>query len=371
MQPKVSYSPVGMEIIIMIKFIIVAIDCQYEFSAHPKTDLRCDPRNLKLQLQCTVTGHLDSNSKIHWYQAPRGAASSSKIRLDGSQDYQIITNTLDITGDTSLSQRAISSTLTTPPIAEAHEDQCIWCQVESEDQEYGICFKNSAHYSTLPACKEEDLVIVNTTAVCGSTLSGATSEAQVAVPVALAQVGSGSMPPLETTLSPDSSTDAMSPLAPDTDPMLPSTMPEVLVSSETLPETTSTILTPLDADPEPPTETNSAIPTTITPPEPPITEGPDSPVTQGPSLDQSDAPPSMENATLDANSSGITTEGISQSMSSLEAGLVAAIAVCVVFIFAIIVLIYCAVCLSRRRCSWGSKRSPEGQLASSLIMRVI
>lgn len=136
-------------------------------------NLTCNPYGSSLKLHCAVTGPLDPHFFIQWYVFPDHDPEQYDALGSSRDDYQVDSNVLNVVGDIK-HIRSISSVLTTGPLADTLQNQCIKCQVEFQDVELTLgsedsifCLSSKANYGHLDSCSD-GYAVQNKTSVCAS-----------------------------------------------------------------------------------------------------------------------------------------------------------------------------------------------------------
>lgn len=288
--------------------------CVYEFITHPDKKMSCNPVGSQLQLHCAVSGPSSPSFKLHWYM---GTTEQEAIMLDSLPNYSTVSGEMELmNAKGNVIRKTVTSVLRTTTISDTHRDQCFWCQVEVEGMEislynyrHKVCLGDFKEFLVLPPC-EDVVVLANMQVSCVAledvrVLRQASNMDDGAITVqdeGSGMVGNGFA---TTAITPTSSqsNSAVSTLMPMVSPSPPR-------NSEVSRETSSTLSLP----------TTAAVTVTDTP--------------------------------IVAVSTAAPTNGTMPQAKSVEGGLLAAVTICVVFLIAIIFLVYIAICLSRNRCSY-------------------
>lgn len=291
----------------------------YEYTSNPAIDFNCDPYDSELQLHCSVTGPLYPHFTLQWYISPANSTSTNQTKLD-SETYKISNSVIDTIGDVSKQHRSVSSHLLFSPTLELHADNCIWCQIEFSDlnisvakEDKRLCLKGADSYIPLDSCGDP-IAVVNSSSDCVSFEDLKVAEEQL--------------------LELDITTTA-------------SSMEDIVATVTSMAASAVTIL-PTTTIPSP---SSSTVTSSLLPPTTPAT-GPLQPTTDNTNIGINTQSDVTDFSTIETTA----PSGGGGPDNAVQAGLFAAIAICVVFILAIIVLMYFVVRLFRQ---WKWKREKE------------
>ena len=300
--------------------------------------MKCNSLESRLQLHCAVSGPSVSPFSLHWYVGGV-AGEEDAVRVEELSDYTTVVGQVITAVRADGARRIVNSTLHTLPISHAHQGRCFWCEVETTEvtpegtlhrPSQRHCVDHATEMSILPAC-EDEVVVVSTEPSCAVLQDAMLYNARV-----VREAGSA-MDSQQQMLSEDNLNASIPPTS--SPPSLPTatgiatSLPVVLVTiSATHTDSTSAIR---------PSQTILMSPsaTSASTPSPTLSPGSDAL--------NIDIKPTATPALFPSSS---PTNETTPQPSSVEGGLLAAVAVCVVFIIAIIFLITIVIHLSRQKC---------------------
>ena len=298
--------------------ICFILDCVYEFITNPSKMLSCNPVGSQLQMHCAVSGPAKPLFKLHWYRGSRDEHGTAEL-LDSLPEYSTVSGAIEGSSETSGGKRrTISSVLRTVPILDSYSDQCFWCQIEVDSVEVSLynykhkfCLNSSKELSALSPCG--DIIVAANMQVFCVTLEDIKDAFRASSEVTRVNVSSQQVGNVLISPTSSHSTSSLSP----SQPMISTNPSTSLFSLSTV-------------------------------------------------VSQDISPTLVPFPTVGAVEIPSMTDPPSSSTMSVTAGLLVAIAICLVFLIAIVILTFITLCLYRNRCLFFlMKKKEDSEMSES------